>query len=347
MPVFVVQAERGFMYENFKSDFALNLDQSEFDADQIKIIMDMLDKSMYNYDVTEKKTGMVVYNDEMPELVKKYLVTKKMEGYSDATLYIYGRFLYRFFFEIKKTPEQIETDDIIWYLYWYQHRDPAVHVSNRSLDKVLNCIRSFYKWVYGRKFIDFDPADPIKPIKYEIKERQALTEHELEVVRRSCQTLKEKAIVEFLYSTGCRCHELVILKKSDVDWKERTVHIFGKNRKHRTAFLTVRAIFLLKDYLESRKDNNEWLFVSDRSPHEQMHNAGIQKIIRNIAKRANLSKPLSPHIFRHTLATHLINRSCSLSTIQKVLGHEEIGTTMRYAKQSIRKVRDEYEKYIA
>ena len=334
------------MYENFKSDFALNLSKSDFTSDQIRSALSILEQSMYNYEVTPKQTSLIPYNGEIPELVKKFLITKKMEGFSEGTLYNYQRFLYNFFFHIKKTPEQVETDDIIWYLYWYQHRDAEIHVSDRSLDKVLNCIRSFYKWVYGRRFIPFDPAAPIKPIKYEVKERYALTETELEIVRRSCETLKEKAIVEVFYATGCRCHELVTLQRSDVNWDDKTIHIFGKGKKHRTSYISTRAAFVLRDYLESRTDSNEHLFVSDRAPHDPLHNAGVEKIVRNIAKRANLNKPLTPHIFRHTLATHLINRGCTLDSIQKILGHAEIGTTMRYAKRDHENVHLEYKKYI-
>ena len=334
------------MYENFKTDFALNLTCSQFTNEQIQTIMGALDKSMYNYDISEKQTGIMVYNSELPELAQKFLVTKKIEGYSDGTLYNYKRFLYNFFLEIKKRAEDIETDDILYYLYWYQHRNPEINVSDRSLGKVLDCLRSFFGWACDRHLLQFDPTKAIKPIKYEIKERQALTERELEIVRRACATPKEKAIVETLYCTGCRCQELATLKHTDIDWENRRVHIVGKGKKHRTGFLTVKTIFLLQDYLKTRTDDNEWLFVSDRKPYNRLHNAGIEKIIRNIAERAGLNKPVTPHVFRHTLATHLINKSCSLDTIQKVLGHSEIGTTMRYAKKDPMNTQREYQKYV-
>lgn len=335
------------MYNHFKSDFAQNLIGLNLSADIMRAIMEQLDVASYNYEISRKNTEIVLYNEELPELAKRFLVTRKVEGLSDKTLYNYKKFLEIFFFFVKKAPEEVETDDITFFLYWYKRRDPEHEVSDRSMDKVLDCLRSFFKWLYYRRYIDFNPVAPIRSIKYEKKFREPLTEEELEIVRRCCCTPKEKALVEIFFSTGCRVGEIVNMKRSDVDWNDRTVHIVGKGKKHRTGFLNVKSMFALKDYLNSREDSNEYLFVSDRQPHEQMHTCGVQKIIRNLAKRANLSKPLSPHIFRHTTATIMLNRGASLQDIQIVLGHEGIETTLNYAKVNIKHVQDEHRKYVS
>ena len=335
------------MYDHFRNDFAGNLFGLDLPADVVNAIIEQLDIAAYNYDISRKCTEIVLYNGELPELAKKFLVTRKVEGLSDKTLYNYKKFLEIFFFMVKKAPEQVETDDITYFLYWYKRRNPEYEISDRSLDKVLDCLRSFFKWLYYRRHIGFNPAAPIRPIKYEKRMKEPLTEEELEIVRRCCITPKEKALVEVFFSTGCRVGEIVNMKLSDVNWNDRTVHIFGKGKKHRTGFLNVKSLFALKDYLESREDSNEYLFVSDRKPHDQMHTCGVQKIIRNLAKRAGLSKPLSPHIFRHTTATIMLNKGASLQDIQIVLGHEEIETTLNYAKVSTKHVQEEHRKYIS
>lgn len=335
------------MYTKFKDEFMSRLMSINAPVDYIKDVLQQLDIVAYNYDISTKCTEIVVYNQELPELAKKFLVTRKIEGLANGTLYNYKRFLEIFFFTVQKAPEEVTTDDITFFLYWYKRRNPDHEVSDRSMEKVLDCLRSFFKWMYYRRYIEFNPVAPIRPIKYEKKMKEPLTEDELEVVRRCCKTLKEKAIVEFFFSTGCRVGELVNLKISDVNWDERTVHLFGKNKKHRTGFLNVRSIFTLKDYLNSREDTNEWLFVSDRKPHNQMHTCGVQKIIRNIAERAGLKKPLHPHIFRHTTATIMLEKGASIQDIQKVLGHEEIETTLKYAKVNIKQVQEAHRKYIA
>ena len=148
--------------------------------------------------------------------------------------------------------------------------------------------------------------------------------------------MKQKAILEFLYSTGCRVGELIILKKFDIDWDKKTVHLFGKGKKHRISFLNAKAEVALKEYLESRVDDKEWLFVSDRKPYEQMHTCGIQKIIRNICKNTNgmVTKNVTPHVMRHTFCTTAVEHNANIVSVQKMMGHSSLNTTLTYIHTS-------------
>lgn len=322
------------MYEQMKNDFLMQLtNHSDLANDSIQQVLSCLDLAVYNYDISQKNTELISYNFELPSVVKTFIVCKSVEGYSKGTLYNYKIILSRFFTTIKKTPEQITTNDIRVYLYTYQQER---HVSNRSLDKVRSAIAAFYNWLMLEGYVDKNPTATLSPIKYEKKPKAYCTQMDLEYLRRSCKTLKQKAILEFLYSTGCRVGELVVLKKSDIDWENKTVHLFGKGQKHRTSFLNAKAEVALKDYLLERNDNNEWLFVSDRKPYNQMHVSGVQKIIREIAKRANnnVAKKVTCHTLRHTCATTLANNDANLISIQKILGHSNIGVTMNYIHMS-------------
>jgi integrase/recombinase XerD len=167
---------------------------------------------------------------------------------------------------------------------------------------------------------------------------------DLEYLRRACVTKKQRAILEVLYSTGCRVGELVILKKSDIDWDKKTVHLFGKGKKHRTSFLNAKAEVALKEYLNSREDEKEWLFVSDRKPHDQMHVCGIQKIMRQLTERSqsNVSKNVTPHIMRHTMATRMVENNSNLVSVQKILGHSNINTTMTYVHSTMESAQVEH-----
>ena len=129
------------MYEKFKNQFALLL-SSSYSKEDIEIILRKLDKVSYNYDITQKETSVSVYSSEMPEMVKTYLVCKKVEGMSDGTLYNYGHALYNFFLQLRKSPEQVQPNDIRVYLYRYQE---IKGVSNRSLDKIRQTISGFFK----------------------------------------------------------------------------------------------------------------------------------------------------------------------------------------------------------
>ena len=331
------------MYEQFKNQFMLRL-SGNFTNEELEVIMEELDKTAYDYEIKKRETELVVYNDEMPALVKTYLVCKKIEGLSDATLYNYGHYLHIFFREIQKAPEQVTTNDIRVFLYRYQEQSK---VSNRTLDKYREYISCFYQWAYDEEYVKRDPARTIKPIKYEVKPRQALTQIELEYIRRACKTLKEKAIIEVLYSTGCRVSELARLKKSDIDWNDKSVHLFGKGNKHRISFLNAKAEVALKEYLESRSDENKYLFVSDRRPHNPIKKEALEKIVRNISKRSScMTKHVTPHVLRHTTATTAIRNGMPVEDISKLLGHSNIDTTMIYAKTSLENVKAGHKRYI-
>lgn len=333
------------MYEQFKNEMLVELAKKGIANEQIMEVIECLDIVSYGYDVRKKETSIVPFNTELPELVKTFLVCKSVEGYSKGTLCNYGRNLQNFFLRLQKTPEKVTANDIRVYLYTYQEERG---ISNCSLDKIRGCLSSFYKWMHVEGYIDKDPTMAIGKIKYEKKPRKPCTQTDLEYLRMACRTAKERAVLEVLYSTGCRVGELVILKKDDIDWQEKTVHIFGKGKKHRTGFLNAKAEVALKEYLDGRKDGNDWLFVSDKRPHGQMHSAGIQKIIREIAARAGdrVNKKVTPHVLRHTTATRMLENKADLTSIQAVLGHSNINTTMIYAHNTLESVKIDHRKAV-
>ena len=130
------------MYEQFKNQFALSL-SSTYSKDDIEVILRKLDSVSYNYDITQKETSIAVYSSDIPEMVKTYLVCKKVEGMAEGTLYNYGHALQNFFAYMQKPPEQVTPNDIRVYLYRYQE---TKGVSNRSLDKIRQTISGFFNW---------------------------------------------------------------------------------------------------------------------------------------------------------------------------------------------------------
>lgn len=332
------------MYEQFKNQFIMLLAE-KFSAEEIATITRSLDIAAYDYDITRKETAIAVYNSELPELVKTYLVCKKIEGLSQQTLYNYGRCLKLLFLDLQKLPEQVTTNDIRIFLYRYQEQRK---VTNRTLDKCREYISHFFSWACDEEYLEKNPAKAIKPIKYEVKPRQALNQIELEYIRKACVTLKEKAIIEVLYSTGCRVSELARLKKTDIDWNDKSVHLFGKGNKHRTSFLNAKAEVAIREYLESRTDGNDSLFVSDRRPYNPIKKDALEKIVRNISKRATekVEKKVTPHVLRHTTATTAIRNGMPVEDIRELLGHSRIDTTMIYAKTSLANVQAGHKKYI-
>lgn len=330
------------MYENFKSNFILKL-LDKFDSDDVNKIISIMDIVAIDYNFNKKSTALTTYMNDIPEVVKMFMACKKIEGYSEGTLKNYKLLLLNFFAFVNKDIKNIQTNDIRVFLYKYQE---AKKVSNRTLNKYLQNIKAFFNWCYNEGYVEKNVTSKLKTIKFEEKPRQSLTQIELEQVRNACVTLRDKAIIEFIYSTGCRVSELCVIKKGDINWAEGSVHLFGKGSKHRMSFINAKAEFMLKQYLASRNDDSEYLFVSMRKPHGKLNKAGVERIISKIAERAHIDKKLSPHIIRHTTCTQALKNGMPIDEIQKMVGHASINTTMIYAKTDIENVKASHKKYV-
>ena len=223
-----------------------------------------IDLILSNYEIDKRKTEIIPYGSDIPETVQTYIVSKKISGMSEKSLYLYFIVLKDFFRTVQKMPEKITASDIRVYLYKYQKEHG---ISNRTLDSKRTIICSYFNWMACEKYLTRNPAINIQPIKYEKKHKRAMTQLDLEKVRLACETKREKAIIEVLYSTGCRVTELERLNISDVNFETKEVMLFGKGDKHRTSYLNAKAEVALKEYLNSRTDENVALFVYDRKPH--------------------------------------------------------------------------------
>lgn len=332
------------MYDRFKNEVIAGL-SDKLGKEEIKTVLQVLDMVACRYKIEREETEIAAYNGDVQPLVRTYLACKKIEGLSEGTLYNYGRFLSRFFAEIRKPPARINANEIRVYLYQYQTQHK---ISNRTLDQYREYITRFFKWANEEGYLQTNPAKVVRPIKYEAKPRQALEQIELEYLRKACKDIRERAIIEFLYSTGCRVSELTAVKRSDVDWNAKTVHLFGKGKKHRTGFLNAKAEFTLREYLDSREDDNEFLFVSERAPHHGMKKEGVEKIVREISKRMppDVHKKITPHVIRHTTATTALRNGMPIEDISKMLGHAKLDTTMIYAQTSVDEVQANHKKCV-
>ena len=319
-----------------KNGFLLELEKSiSLPADVLEKITDALDRAVYGYEIEQKELALSTCVDTIPMLVKTYLIVKKTEGLSEGTLENYYRILVAFFRWFKRAPEEVTANDIRMFLFDYHQKH---NVGDRTMDKYREMICWFFHWAHTEEYLAKDPGRSIRPIKYETKERTALTQVELEYLRMACSTKREQAMLEFLYSTGCRVSELAIVKKTDIDWHNGTVHLFGKGRKHRTSFINAKCEVALKEYLRRRDDDNEYLFVTERKPYRQMTKCAIEKVIRQLAGRSFVDKHVTPHILRHTTATQAVNNGMPIEDVSRLLGHASVNTTMIYAKVSTEKI---------
>lgn len=296
-----------------------------------------------DYDLVRKTTELVPIEDEIPKELKEYLIAKKLEGFSPATIkqYFYG--LRNFLESTRKPVTQIETADVQLYLY---ETETKTGIQDISLQNKLTIIKAFFKWLFVNEYIQRNPCDRINSMKVEKKKRKPLTDIEMEKLRRSCTKKRDRAIVEVLYSTGCRAAELVNLKLEDVNFDSREVHLFGKGKKHRTSYLSARALIALNDYLQERDFESEYIFMGIKKPHGPLTTRAIEKIIKMLGEAAGIQGRVFPHRIRHTTATDALDKGMEIEEVKSLLGHESIGTTLIYTEIHQENVKRDHQKCI-
>lgn len=327
------------MREKLKNNLLVILDKY-VDADTLRNLETQIEIVLSDYEVEERKTEIIPYGSDLPETVETYIVSKKISGLSDKTLYLYMMVLTDFFRTVQKKPEKITASDIRIYLYRYQKEHG---ISNRTLDGRRTIICGYFNWMAAEEYLCRNPALSIEPIKYEKTHKKAMTQLELEKVRSACRTKREKAIVEMLYSTGCRVTELERMNISDVNFETKEVILFGKGSKHRISYLNAKAEVALGEYLNERTDDNPALFVYDKKPYGRLKKSGIEFMIRHMMKRVTgVSTHVTPHVFRHTTATTALDRGMNIVDVSRLLGHRKVETTMEYITTNSNSVKDNH-----
>lgn len=331
------------MRDQLKNEFLLLLNM-KLSSDDLQVLSTQLDLILANYEISPRNTELIPYGSDIPKTVEIYIVSKKIEGLSEKSLYLYKIVLENFFQTVRKKPEQISANDIRIFLYQYQKEHK---ISNRTLDSKRTVIRSYFDWMASEGYLDKNPAINVTPIKYERKHKRAMTQMDLEKIRSVCETKREKAIIEVLYSTGCRVTELERLNISDVNFETKEVTLFGKGDKHRTSYLNAKAEVALKEYLKERIDLNPALFVYERNPHDRLKKSGIELVIKKIMERTTgVTTHVTPHVFRHTTATTALDRGMSVVDVSRLLGHRKLETTMEYITANSDSVKTNHQNFV-
>lgn len=296
---------------------------------------------MKDYNITRESDET---RSDLHRRIKYYLGAKKIDGLSERTLKNYKANLESFAAKVEKSTAKITTDDIRGYIAYL---DETRHLKETSLQTHINTLRAFFGWLTVEEKIKKNPMAKIKSLKLDKKgARQALTVEELERLRDACRGYREKALVEFLVSSGCRLSEVAQLRAADLNLADRSVQVTGKGDKDRVVYFSVRARLMIEEYMMQRK-GGDGLFVSNKSPYEPLKPRAIQRIVRSLSERAGLEGRVHPHLLRHTFATHALNGGMDVTVIQRLLGHEDIATTQIYAELNEEGVRHQYNKYVA
>lgn len=277
------------------------------------------------------------------EFLKMFLDAKRIEGCSDRTIKYYRVTIEHLLKNVVSPIRKITTEMMRAYLVDYQKIN---NCGKTTVDNIRRNISSFFSWLEEEDYILKSPMRRIHKIKTQKTVKNIISDEEIEKLRDNCKNIRDTAMIDLLYSTGIRVGELVKLNIEDIDFSERECVVFGKGDKERRVYFDAKSKIHLKNYIESRKDNNPALFVTLNAPYDRLKISGVEIRIRELGKMLNLEK-VHPHKFRRTMATRAIDKGMPIEQVQKILGHSQIDTTMQYAIVNQNNVKASHRKYIA
>ncbi len=312
--------------------------RSVLNNEQRKRLEEVLEYAFYGIEII--KTD----NDEknQTDYSDIFVSAKRVEGCSERTLNYYKTTIDNMLNSVDKKVNNIETDDLRKYLADYQLNNQCSKV---TIDNVRRILSSFFAWLEDEDYIIKSPTRRIHKIKTMKTVKETYSDEELEEMRDSCDEIRDLALIDFLSSTGVRVGELVNLDIKDIDFENRSCVVLGKGSKQREVYFDARTKIHLQNYLSTRADNNQALFVSLLHPFNRLKISGVEIRLRELGNKININR-VHPHKFRRTMATKAIDKGMPIEQVQVLLGHSKIDTTLEYAMVNQNNVRNSHKRFI-
>lgn len=295
----------------------------------------------YKYDIQSKCTEVSVYDNFNEKMLRQFIATKRVEGRSNKTLERYELFIKKLIdFYPGLTFKEITTSNLRFFLAMYQEQGKD---SNTTMDGIRRIYTSFFNWLADEDFIDKSPAKRLSKIKHDTMKEEPYTESEMESLMLAAKSIKDKAILEFMYSTACRVSELCKAKLTDIDFIGKRVTLHGKGNKDRVVPIMDKTMFYIEKYMSQRgfDDGCDALFITSRKPYRPMTADAVRRKLATIANIADV-KNAHPHRYRVTRITTLLKRGMKLEEVQLIAGHTDISTTAMYNRSDIALVESEF-----
>jgi len=289
-------------------------------------------------------------------LVADFLTTLETRGYSEHTIAAYRRDLGQFVtfvtdFAHRDTPDEVLTSDLRpKSVFRFVSSLSASRFARRSIQRKLAAVKSFCGWLEERSYVPVSPAATVSSPKAEKRLPTFLTEKEIGLLfivppEPSIRDLRNRAILELFYSTGIRLSELVGLNESALDRLGQTARVLGKGGKERIVPVGRAALDALAAYRAVQTDREAAggaLFTNGRG--RALTERSVQRIVRKKLAEVSEARKLSPHVLRHTFATHMLNAGADLRAVQELLGHVSLSTTQIYTHVTTERLLEVYEK---
>ena len=301
-------------------------------ADMSKVLSAVADQ-LADYSVI-----YAAHETPIDDLLDAYTAAMQIQGRSEKTIERYKYLIGRMMQDVNVPTRSIT----VYHLRQYLAKEKARGISDRTLEGTREVFSAYFNWLHREQLIDTNPTANLGAIKCPKKIKMTYSEIDIEKMKFCCKTLRDRAIISFLMSTGCRISEMTKLNRDDVDLANLECTVLGKGNKERAVFLDSVTGMLIRDYLNQRKDDSPALFLSKRK--KRLTAGGVRAMMVRLAK-ASTVEHVHPHKFRRTLATSLIRHGMPIQEVAAILGHDKLDTTMQYVVLDKTDVKNSYRKY--
>lgn len=304
------------------------------------LTVDMMTKLLSTvHDVMDGyKMEEVAVDEEQEDLLTCYIEALRVQGRSEKTIRVYEGTIKRMLASVKAPIRRIT----VYHLRSYIAKMKEEGNKDSTLESKRQIFSAFFGWLQRESLIEKNPVINLGSIKVPKIVKELFTEIDMERMKAACKRIRDKAIISFLASTGCRVGELVALDRDSLDLNRMECVVHGKGNKERTVlFDSVTAMFI-RSYLKTRRDDNKALFVNRSG--KRFGTDGIRDMLVRIQEASGVTH-VHPHKFRRTLATNLAKRGMPIQDIAAILGHDKIETTMEYVIMNIEDIRYKYRQF--
>lgn len=283
------------------------------------------------------------------EIVEEYLnYLEYNKNYSLKTIENYKLDLIDYFSFLSKEYldyREVEYEDLMGLFDHFE----TLKLSSKTIRRHISTLKGFYKYLNRKNIVSINPFDYVILPKKEIKLPRYLSYEELLEIFHHLEIkneydLRDRLILELMYATGVRVSELVQIKISDITFSNQSIQVLGKGKKERIVYYNEVCKKILENYMKVydklNKKKLDYLILNQKG--DVLTPAGISYILNKIIQKVSFQKHITPHMLRHSFATHLLNNGCDLLTVQELLGHSSISTTGIYTHVTLDHIKEVY-----
>lgn len=323
-----------------KQQFLLDLSARLGDfvpANDVHRILAEADEALQGYEMTTLPPGG---DDDSKDLLKYFLDAKRVEGRSEKTVARYEYILNRL---LKDTgiPFRRMT---VYHIRNYYTAERERGISSRTIEGYRQTYSSFFGWLQREGLLDGNPMNNLTAVKTPKVVRKPFSSVELAKLNEAAETNRDRTLLSFLRSTGCRISEVCSVNRDDVNFQSLSLKVHGKGDKERIVFIDDVTAMHLKRYLDERTDSSPALFTGKGT--DRLQPGGVQRILKKLGQASGVEN-VHPHRFRRTLATSLIDSGMPIQEVATILGHDKIDTTMTYVYIDVKNVANAYRRFAA